>query len=90
MAFKCLHGKGPAYLTELLTPYKPARSLRSEASNLLVVPTTHYVKTAQRAFGVRAPQEWNNLPQSLRDKPSIDSFRKGLKTFLFKVAYSDN
>ena len=87
ITYKCIHGQGPEYLAELLLPYKPRRYLRSSNMNLLVVPQTTYVKTQKRAFGVRAPIEWNKMPQDLRDKTSVDSFKKGLKTYLFKLAF---
>ena len=39
LTYKALNGKAPAYLIELLTPYSPTRSLRSEDQCLLTVPT---------------------------------------------------
>ena len=87
LTFKSLNGKGPAYLQELLQPYRPTRSLRSEAANLLIVPKTRYVKTQKRAFGIRAPLEWNKLPDELKHKSSVESFKRALKTHLFRIAY---
>ena len=87
ITYKCVNGQGPTYLTELLVPYKPRRLLRSSFKKLLVVPQTHYAKTRKRAFGIRAPTEWNKLPQDLRDAKSVCSFRKGLKTYLFKLSF---
>ena len=87
LTYKSLHGKGPAYLQDLLQPYVPARTLRSSDANLLCVPKAHYVDTSKRTFGIRAPREWNKLPQSIRDKPSVESFKTALKTFLFSQVY---
>uniref|UniRef100_A0A803TRT5 Dpy-19 like C-mannosyltransferase 3 n=1 Tax=Anolis carolinensis TaxID=28377 RepID=A0A803TRT5_ANOCA len=39
LTFKALHGPGPMYLRDRLTPYKPQRSLRSEDQDLLEVPS---------------------------------------------------
>ncbi|CAC5422802.1 unnamed protein product [Mytilus coruscus] len=36
--YKAQHGKAPSYLQDLITPYKPSRSLRSENSMLLHPP----------------------------------------------------
>ena len=36
-----------------------------------------------------APQLWNALPPSLRDAASVETFKKNLKTFLFRKAYAD-
>ena len=38
--FKCLNGKGPGYLTDLLTQHTPHRILRSSGNSLLTVPRT--------------------------------------------------
>ena len=87
LVFKSMHGKGPAYLAELLPAYVPSRSLRSSSDNMLVVPKCKYVETEKRAFGVRGPKEWNKLPAHLRTKTSIESFKTALKTFLFSDAF---
>jgi len=87
LTYKSLHGKGPEYLSDLLTPYVPSRSLRSAADNKLCVPKSNYVATQKRAFGIRAPTEWNKLPAHLRSEDSMDSFKKALKTHLFVKAY---
>ena len=34
------------------------------------------------------PKLWNKLPLELRQKCSVESFKKGLKTHLFKEAYN--
>ncbi|KAK7156044.1 hypothetical protein R3I94_006195 [Phoxinus phoxinus] len=40
-AFKCQSGLSPPYISELLHPYRPARSLRT-ADQLLLRPNSHY------------------------------------------------
>jgi hypothetical protein len=85
LCYKCLHEKGPAYLTELLVPYKPGRSLRSASSNLLVEPKSSMKTYGDRAFSVAGPRLWNDLPSSIKDSRSISSFKKALKTHLFKL-----
>ena len=87
LTYKALNDVGPCYLKELLVPYKPARELRSSTGNLLLVPTTHYKETEKRAFSARAPREWNKLPESIKNKPSVNSFKSALKTYLYKAAY---
>ena len=41
-----------------------------------------------RAFSNAGPKLWNQLPLSIRELSSIDSFKKSLKTYLFRLAYS--
>jgi len=42
-----------------------------------------------RAFSVAAPRLWNALPLTVRAAPTLASFKKLLKTHLFKIAYID-
>ena len=85
--FKCLHGQGPDYLTELLVHYSPSRTLRSSDSNLLLVPRTTS-SFGERRFGVCAPKEWNKLPYSIRNCDNINIFKTSVKTLLFKEHYN--
>jgi hypothetical protein len=88
LTFKCIHHLAPIYLTELLIPYQPSRSLRSEGKNLLVEQRVNTVHFGERTFKYCAPKLWNSLPQKLRDCDNLESFKSGLKTFLFKEAYA--
>src|SRR6218665_2512396 len=40
-----------------------------------------------RAFSAAGPRCWNRLPAALHTAGSIDSFKTGLKTYLFSIAY---
>lgn len=74
----------PSYLAELLAERKPVRTLRSSADKTaLVVPRTRN-KRALRAFSSAAPLVWNALPTGLRDLSTLPTFKKQLKTLLFK------
>ena len=86
ICFKCLHGEGPEYLSDLLVSYHPTRGLRSSSQCNLVVPRS-VSKAGDRAFGVFAPKLWNELPMHLKNVDSILSFRKLLKTRLFRQYY---
>ena len=48
--FKVLHGLAPVYLTDLVKPYVPSRSLCSQSSSLLQVPTTRTETYGNRAL----------------------------------------
>jgi len=88
LCYKCLNGHGPAYLRELLIPYNPSRALRSSSAKLLVEPRTSSKTYGDRAFSVAGPRLWNGLPSSVKESASIDSFKKSLKTHLFRIAYA--
>ena len=72
-AFKALHGLAHSYLGELIHFYKPARSLRSQSAELIEMPKNGTL--------------WNSLPASLQNEQSLEAFKKGLKTHLFKIAF---
>jgi hypothetical protein len=42
-----------------------------------------------RAFSVSAPKLWNELPLDIKCSPSIDTFKRNLKTYLFKNYFID-
>ena len=65
-----------------------SRSLRSASQKLLVVHRTNMKTYGDRAFSIAGPKLWNQLPLSIRELSSIDSFKKSLKTYLFRLAYS--
>jgi len=56
----------------------------NEDCSLLAVPR---VRTCfgSRSFAVAAPTAWNSLPLHIRNSSSIFSFRRQLKTFLYKL-----
>jgi len=60
--------------------------LRSSDFHLLSVPG---VKThaGTRAFSVAVPTVWNSLSEHIKSSNSIVSFRRHLKTHLFRLAY---
>ena len=86
-AFKALHGKAPKYISEFVQEYVPSRSLRSESSNQLIVPRVRTRTYGDRRFDKASATLWNSLPMQLRKTDCLTSFKKDLKTFLFKSAY---
>ena len=87
-AFKALHGLAPSYLSELLHPYTPSRSLRSADQLLLIEPRARLKSRGERAFAIAAPKLWNDLPLHIRQAPSLSLFKSHLKTHLFFLAFN--
>ena len=58
--------RGPAYLQELIQPYRQGRELCSASHHLLNVPLTKSTVISNRAFGVAGPALWNRLPRDIR------------------------
>ncbi len=88
LTFKAIHGLAPAYLSELLTFYKPKRTLRSANKSFLDVPRCNLKMYGQRAFSYVAPTLWNRLSYDMRTCETITEFKSKLKTFLFKRVFS--
>ena len=55
----------------------------------LIEPFTTRQTFAARLFCVAAPRPLNNLPNNLKDSSSIDQFKRGLKTLLFRNAFNN-
>ena len=87
LTYKALNGLAPAYIRELLTPYTPARTLRSMDNNLLEPPKCRLEYFGKRSFAAAAPVMWNDLPLHIKQSPSVDIFKSRIKTRLFQLAY---
>ncbi len=89
IVFKALHGLAPDYISELITIKPPSSYSMRSISKLLLQKTT--LKTlptlGDRSFGCAAPNLWNDLPSCIQQADSIGSFKKLLKTHLFRKAY---
>jgi hypothetical protein len=79
---KSLHGIAPVYLQNLLTVYKPTRSLRPEHSMRIQITRVKTKSYGIRRFDMAASTLWNNLPGDLRVLDSVDIFKSIMKTHL--------
>ena len=83
LTYKALNNLAPAYISELVNLYQPARNLRSSSMAMLNAPPSKTSTYGDRAFAVAAPKLWNTLPRKIREAESLDSFKSQLKTYLF-------
>jgi len=88
--YKCLNSHAPEYLSSCLTRYsnkQKREGLRSssDVTRLAVpkLPQNALISAADKSFSLSAPGLWNQLPTELRNACSLNSFKKGLKTYLF-------
>jgi len=77
----------PSYLQECFIIYKPARNLRSSTDCWNVVTPKNSGSYGARSYTVLGARLWNSLPADLRGTLSKLSFKKQLKTFLFRKAF---
>ena len=87
LVYRCTHQLGPVYLTDLVVPYVPARSLRSADQNLLTVKRNNLERYGRRSFSVAGPSLWNALPSDIRNSVSLPAFRSSLKSHLFREVF---
>src|SRR5687768_5606875 len=86
ISHKVLLTQQPQYLTEIVMEYKPARVLRS---GLLHMLTSNKPKSsiARQSFNYASEQVWNSLPLELRASQDTTTFKKKLKTELFRRSF---
>ena len=90
MAYRVLNGMAPSY--NLLVPVSNLpgrRRLRSSFTQQLLVPPYRLSTVGRRSFSVAASTFWNTLPNDIQSAPSLSSFRRQLKTFLFHQSFTD-
>ena len=87
IVFKIFKSLAPSYLSLLITP-KPVSRYNLRSSSDSTLPSYPNVKPkatlGERAFLFAAPKLWNVLPRYIRESISIDTFKRVLKTHLFK------
>ena len=89
IVYKCIRGTAPEYLQELLKKHVPVRPglCSGNSSTKLVVPrVTKHTFTA-RSFSVCGLILWNGLPADITAAPTVDQFKRKLKTHMFKQIY---
>ncbi len=86
--FKIVNDTMPAphYLCDLVEIHRPRRMLRS-SNQLLLTEHRSFNQWGDRSFKIAAAKVWNNIPTNLRFSPTLTTFRTGLKTHLYNIAY---
>jgi len=85
-------GMAPSYLAgslHMTSEIDTRRCLRSADTATLVVLSTNHCSLGNWAFPVASARAWNSLPPSVRNASSLMSFRRNMKTELFRSSFSD-
>lgn len=88
ITYKAINGIAPEYVSDMIEPHIIPRTLRSTSKQLLQEKRTRLKRSGDRAYSVCGPKLWNQVPKDIRNSNTLDSFKSGLKTFLFKQAYN--
>lgn len=86
-----LHGSAPTYLSQLVrvADLPGRRCLCSARTSRLKVPSVRLSTVGGRAFSVSGPTIWNNLPDNVTSAPSLTTFPRHRKNFLFPISFPD-
>ena len=88
LVFKALNGIAPRYICDLIREKTSIKSsLRANDLTLLGVPRAKCKTFGDQAFAFAGPSKWNKLPLAIRTAKNLNTFKKHVKTFLFKKAY---
>ena len=91
LSYRCLHGLAPSYLARELTrvvDIESRRHLRSADTERLDTPSFRRPTIGGRAFPAAAAEAWNSLLASpVTSAPSLETFRRSLKTELFSRSF---
>ena len=71
LVFRAVHHLFPVYVSSLVIPYTPTRTLRSADQHLLTIPRYYLERYGRRAFFVAGPTLWNALPPAIRQDNCI-------------------
>ena len=89
ITYKARNSLAPKYISELLSPANNMNCLRSaDDDTLLQIDFSTSVTMGDRAFSIYASKICNTVPKSLRETPSLNTFKSKLKTYLFDLEYS--
>ena len=91
LVYKCVQRTAPIYLQELISvnSYDRVGLCSSQDECKLYIPRVNRETFPNRSFKVVGPRWWNNLPIDIQGSSSITTFKKQLKTYLFKFYYKD-
>jgi hypothetical protein len=87
LIYKAVHGLAPTYLSNLVLPYIPTHTLRSQDAGFLIVPRISKQTAGGTAFSYRAPFLWNGLSGHVSDSNSASTFKSLFKTHIFIRSY---
>src|SRR4029434_9798005 len=82
LAYRVLDGSAPTYLNALVRANVTPRMLRSSSERRLALPCVQARQSRLCSFVV--PRWWNELPSTTRAGASHSTFKKLLKTQLFR------
>ena len=87
LVYRAVNNLCPVYLSSLVIPYIPTRTLISAYQDLQTIPRYRLERYGCRAFSVAGLTLWSALPPAVRQANSVAVFKSFLKTHLFRKAF---
>ena len=78
LTYKALNDQTPSCLKELIEPYYPNRTLRSQNIGLLVNSRVSTSRTGGGAFSSQAPLLWDHLPVLVQEADALSTIKRKL------------
>jgi len=80
----------PSYISQLVQPVNNSSRRQGLQSSCSAKYAVQRIRTrfAERAFSVVGPSVWNSLPADLRLEPDTAVFKRKLKNYLFRCAFT--
>ena len=86
LCHKIQYGQAPDYLSVEL--HQQTRELRPVTGNRLEMPVINTMRYGGRRYDYAMAKEWNQLPVQIRRETNFQSFKRQLKTFLFREYFT--
>ena len=83
LAFKCVKGLAPSYLSDRFITRSEVHSRNTRYKDMLNIPAFKSA-AGQRTFLYRTVSLWNSLPSNLKDSISIDHFKRDYKMYFLE------
>ena len=86
ITYKCFIGQAPKYLSTLLLPrinYNTVSTRKDLDKTWLNCHSIEKLNYRSKGYRFSAPVAWNLLDINIRESPTVETFRKRLKTFYY-------
>ena len=90
LTFTCISGEAPQCLRDMISAHhqsRPGLHFNDKYKRLHEHKTLRKI-FADWSFKIAAPRLWNRLPNDIKSSPTLDTFKRSLKTYLFRQAFS--
>ena len=86
--YKVKNYLAPSYVIDLFNERETVYNMRN--ADALVLPKFNSIKYGKRSLTFYGAKLWNNLPQSIKDSPSLFVFKKNITKWLRELDSIDN